>query len=193
MSDSLAQAMVDMSAQGMTLAQVAARVGLPEEACHRRMTAHLEDMSTSMSVVQMRMIQLRRMEHIISALWDQVMVHGDLLTQGRNVKNLIDVIREITELMDLRKDRLRDEQVRLTQAQTQMVLAAVDSVRLGMLEKVVELVGEERREEVVAMWHGSFSDLAASAVEENAGAVIQVGQGAGEVELRPLPPGETKE
>lgn len=184
--DSLAQAMVDMTAQGMTLAQVAAKVGLPVEACHRRMSAHLEDTASTLSVVQMRMIQLRRLEHIIGALWDQVM-SGDLLTQGRNVKNLIEVIREITELMDLKKDRLRDEQVRLTQAQTQMVLAAVDSVRVGMLERVVGLVGEERRDDLSAMWHEGFAELAAAGVEANSAAVVQVGSGAGPVELMPVP------
>lgn len=181
--DSLAQAMVDMSAQGMTLAQVAARVGMSESACHVRMTSYLESQATSMSVVQMRMLQLRRMEQIIGALWDQVM-SGDLMTQGRNVKNMIDVIREITELMDLKKDRLRDEQVRLTQAQTQMVLAAVDAVRVGMLSKVLAAVGEQHREALDAMWHGAFAEFAASAIEGNAEGVIQVGDGAGPVEVR---------
>jgi hypothetical protein len=184
-NDSLAQAMVDLSAQGMTLAQVAARVGLPEATVHQRMTTYLESQATSMSVVQMRMLQLRRMEHIIGALWEQVMA-GDLLTQGRNVKNLIDVIREITEMMDLKKDRLRDEQVRLTQAQTQMVLAAVDGVRMGMLEKVISLVGSDRREEVESMWNGSFAQFAADAIEANGAAVIQVGEGAGPVTLREI-------
>jgi hypothetical protein len=178
--------MVDMSAQGMTLAQVAAKVGMPESVCHQRMTSYLESQASSMSLVQMRMLQLRRMEHIIGALWEQVMA-GDLMTQGRNVKNLIEVIREITELMDLRKDRLRDEQVRLTQAQTQMVLAAVDAVRVGMLEKVVGVVGEDRRDALVEMWHGSFAEVAAVAIEEKSAAVIAMGSGAGEVELRPVP------
>lgn len=185
--DSLAQAMVDMSAQGMTLAQVAARVGMSEAAVHQRMTLYLENQATSMSVVQMRMLQLRRMEQIIGALWDQVM-GGDLMTQGRNVKNVIDVIREITELMDLKKDRLRDEQVRLTQAQTQMVLAAVDAVRTGMLVKVIGVVGEQHRDALEAMWHGAFADYAASAVEDNSNAVIKVGDGAGPVEPRMIEP-----
>jgi hypothetical protein len=184
-NDSLAQAMVDLSAQGLTLAQVAAKVGMDEASVHRRMTAYLESQATSLSVVQMRMLQLRRLEHIISALWEQVMA-GDLLTQGRNVKNLIDVITQITELMDLKKDRLRDEQVRLTQAQTQMVLAAVDGVRLGMLDKVVSLVGSDRREEVEAMWNGSFAQFAADAIDANAEKVIQVGEGAGPVKLREI-------
>lgn len=182
--DSLAQAMVDLSAQGMTLAQIAARVGVPEEVAHERMTAWLEKQATEMSVVQMRMLQLRRLEHIIQALWDQVMA-GDLLTQGRNVKNLIDVITQITELMDLKKDRLRDEQVRLTQAQTQLVLAAVDKVRLDMLDKVVAAVGEEHRDRIEAMWHGEFSSVAADAIEEKSAAVVQMGMGAGPVQLLP--------
>lgn len=181
--DALAHAMVDMSAQGMTLAQIAARVGMDESAVHLRMTAYLENQATSMSVVQMRMLQLRRMEHIIGALWDQVM-SGDLMTQGRNVKNMIDVIREITELMDLKKDRLRDEQVRLTQAQTQMVLAAVDAVRTGMLVKVLGVVGEQHRDALEQMWHGAFAEYAASAVEDNSAGVVQVGEGAGPVEVR---------
>lgn len=182
--DSIAEVMVDLSAQGMTLAQISAKVGLPPEVCHRRMSTHLEDVASSMSLVQMRMVQLRRLEHIIGALWDQVM-EGDLMTQGRNVKNLIEVIREITELMDLKKDRLRDEQVRLTQAQTQMVLTAVDAVRMNMLEKVIDAVGEDQRDTLAGMWHEQFAELAASAVEDNSEAVVRVGSGAGPVELLP--------
>lgn len=184
MLDSLAQAMVDLSAQGLTLAQIAKKTGMPEEVCHERMTVFLESQATSMSVVQMRMLQLRRLEHIIGALWDQVMA-GDLLTQGRNVKNLLDTITQITELMDLKKDRLRDEQVRLTQAQTQLVMAAVDRARVEMLDKVVSAVGEEHRDRIEAMWHGEFSSVAADAIEANASAVVRMGQGAGPVELLP--------
>ena len=187
MTDSLAEAMIDLSAQGQTLAQIAAKVGMDEASVHRRMTSYLENQATSMSVVQMRMLQLRRMEHIIGALWEQVM-GGDLMTQGRNVKNMIEVIREITELMDLKKDRLRDEQVRLTQAQTQMVLAAVDRVRLEMLAKVLEITGDTHKEELTVMWHGAFAEVAAAAIEEGSAAVITVGEGAGPVELRAIEP-----
>lgn len=183
--DTLAQSMVDLTAQGLTLAQVSDRVGLPIEVCHQRMNRYLEDTASSMSVIQMRMLQLRRLEHIITALWGQVM-EGDLLTQGRNVKNLIDVINQITELMDLKKDRLRDEQVRLTQAQTQMVLAAVDAVRAQMMERVIKAVGEDRREVVTGMWDHAFADIAADAVENNEAAVIRMGTNAGPVELMPV-------
>jgi hypothetical protein len=183
--DSLAQVMVDYAAQGMTLAQIAARVGMDIEHVHERMNAYLESQATSMSVVQMRMLQLNRLERVLGALWQQVM-DGDLLTQGRNAKNMIETIREITELMDLKKDRLRDEQVRLTQAQTQLVTTAIEVLRVGMLEKVVDLIPDEAREAVEHMWNQAFPAMAADAIAQNTAALVKVGPGAGPIELEPL-------
>lgn len=183
--DSLAQVMVDYAAQGMTLAQISARVGMDVEAVHERMTSYLENQATSMSVVQMRMLQLTRLERVIGALWQQVM-DGDLLTQGRNVKNMIETIREITELMDLKKDRLRDEQVRLTQAQTQLVTTAIDVIRVNMLEKIVDILPEDSREAVELMWNSTFPAMAADAIARNRAAMVKMGSGAGPVELEPV-------
>lgn len=185
--DSLAQVMVDYAAQGMTLAQIAARTGMEIEAVHERMNAYLENQATSMSIVQMRMLQLARLERILGALWQQVM-DGDLLTQGRNAKNLIETVREITELMDLKKDRLRDEQIRLTQAQTQLVTTAIEAIRVGMLEKVVDLLPEESREAVEQMWGEVFPAMAADAIARNSAAIVKVGGNSttGPIELEPV-------
>lgn len=185
-TDSLAQVMVDLAARGMTLAQISAKVGLPEPVCHERMTSFLENQATGMSVVQMRMLQLRRLERILDALDDQVM-GGDLLTQGRNVKNIIDTIREITELMDLKKDRLRDEQVRLTQAQTALVLRSLGVPQRVLLgELLAGWIEESRQEEFTEFWNQRFPELAAQGVEENAEAMVQMGSGAGPIELMPV-------
>lgn len=183
--DSLAQVMVDYAAQGMTLAQISARVGMEIEAVHERMTSYLENQATSMSVTQMRMLQLSRLERVIGALWQQVM-DGDFATQGRNVKNMIDAIREITELMDLKKDRLRDEQVRLTQAQTQLVTASIEVLHVGMLGRVLNLLPEDAREAMEEMWNTSFPAMAADAIAQNAAATVKMGAGAGPVELMPI-------
>lgn len=183
--DSLAQVMVEYAAQGKTLAQIAASTGMEIEAVHERMTSYLESQATSMSVTQMRMLQLNRLERIIGALWDQVMA-GDLATQGRNVKNMIETIREITELMDLKKDRLRDEQVRLTQAQTQLVTASIDVIRVNMLEKIVGVLPEESREIVEQAWNQSFPAIAADAIASNRAATVKMGAGAGPIELEPV-------
>lgn len=185
--DSLAQVMVDYAAQGMTLAQISARVGMDIEAVHERMNAYLENQATSMSLVQMRMLQLARLERILGALWQQVM-DGDLLTQGRNAKNLIETVREITELMDLKKDRLRDEQIRLTRAQTQLVPTAIEAIQVGMLEKVVELLPEESREAVEQMWGEVFPAMAADAIARNKAAIVKMGGAStdGPLELEPV-------
>lgn len=177
--------MVDYAAQGMTLAQIAARTGMDIEAVHERMNAYLENQATSMSLVQMRMLQLNRLERIIGFLWEQA-ASGDLLTQGRNMKNLIETIREITELMDLKKDRLRDEQIRLTQAQTQLITTAIEAIQVGMLEKVVDMLPEETREAVEQMWGEVFPAMAADAIARNSVAMVKMGSGAGPIELEPV-------
>lgn len=185
-ADPLAQTMVDFSARGMTLAQIAAKVGMEVPQVHQRMSRYLEDQATSLSVIQMRMLQLRRLERILDALDDQVM-GGDLLTQGRNVKNVLDTISQITDLMDLKKDRLRDEQVRLTQAQTLLVLKAIGVPQTVLLAELLgEWVPEERGDEFREFWNRRFPELAAQGVEENTEAMVQMGAGAGAVELMPM-------
>lgn len=190
-TDLLAQSMVDLAARGMTLAQISGKVGLPVPVIHERMAAYLENQATSMSVVQMRMLQLRRLERILDAIDDQVM-GGDLLTQGRNVKNLIETIREITDLMDLKKDRLRDEQVRLTQAQTALVLKSLGVPQTVLLrELLASWIDEERADEFREYWNTRFPELAAQGVEENHEAMVEVGGGSsGPVELKPVPRNE---
>lgn len=190
-TDLLAQSMVDLAARGMTLGQISGKVGLPVPVIHERMAAYLENQATSMSVVQMRMLQLRRLERILDAIDDQVM-GGDLLTQGRNVKNLIETISEITNLMDLKKDRLRDEQVRLTQAQTALVLKSLGVPQTVLLrELLASWIDEERADEFREYWNTRFPELAAQGVEENHEAMVEVGGGAsGPVELKPVPRNE---
>lgn len=185
--DSLAQVMVDLAAKGFTLGQISAKTGLAEYVVHERMTSYLENQATSMSIVQMRMLQLRRLERIMGALDDQVM-GGDLLTQGRNMKNLIDVIREVTELMDLKKDRLRDEQVRLTQAQTALVLKSIGVPQEILLGEILSSwVPDDRAEEFRQFWNTRFPELAAQGIEENMAAIVQVGGGVeGPVQLSPV-------
>ena len=187
----LDQVMVDLAARGMTLAQIAARTGIPEPQAYQRITAKLESGTSAMSTIQLRQLQLRRLEHIIDALWDQVM-EGDTFSQGRTTKNLIDTINQISELMDLKRDRLRDEQIRLTQAQTLLVTATIEAVRVKALKDVLAALPEEHHEAVRLMWDRSFAGHAADALEENAAARVRMGEGAGELELLPSEPDPRK-
>lgn len=180
----LDQVMIDLAARGLTMPQISARTGLPEAVCYQRMTAKLESDSSAFSTVQLRQLQVRRLEHIINALWDQVM-DGDFQSQGRTAKNLLEAVREVSELLDLKKDRLRDEQVRLTQAQTMLITTTLDAVRVQVLKDVLDVLPQEHRQAVREMWDRSFAGSAAQALEDGAEARIRMGSGAGELELLP--------
>ena len=180
----LEQVMIDLAARGLTIPQISARTGLPEAVCYQRMTAALESDSSAYSTVQLRQLQVRRLEHVINALWDQVM-DGDFQSQGRAAKNLTDAIREISELLDLKKDRLRDEQVRLTQAQTMLVVAAIEQVRVKTLVDVLEALPDAHHEAVKAMWDKSFAGHMAQSLEDQAEARVRMGSGSGELALLP--------
>lgn len=190
-ADQIDDAMVDMMAKGLTLGRIAAKVGLPVPVCHERIQARLESMDSNMSMVQMRMLQLHRLQLVMPRLFEMAedQVHGaESLAQSKNIKTLIELIREVTDLMDLKKDRLREEQVRLTQAQTQMILTCVDFLRVQMLQKVKEALATGGGFDAVeSIWESAFSEAAATAIESNSAAVVQVGKGAGPIELAPVP------
>lgn len=184
--DNLAQAMVDEMARGKTLAQVAVKVGLPEAVVYERVKSFLDTSSGAWSTTHLRMLQLRRLERIMDALDEQVM-SGDLLTQGRNIKNLIDTISQVSELMDLKKDRLRDEQVRLTQAQTMLVMGALGLPRTELLkELLMRWIPENQHSEFTSFWEVRFPELAAQGIEQNQAARVLMGNGSGPLELLPV-------
>lgn len=135
----LTEKMVDLRASGASFAQIAVKTGYPAEECAARVHDYLTAAYSSTSVVEMRMLQVRRLEMIMNALWQQVM-QGDLVLEGKGAANLISAIDKVTELLDLKKDRLRDEQVQLTRAQSHLIMATLDQVRLEMLDRVLNMV-----------------------------------------------------
>jgi hypothetical protein len=135
----LTEKMVDLRASGASFAQIAVKTGYPAEECAARVHDYLTAAYSSTSVVEMRMLQGRRLEMIMNALWQQVM-QGDLVLEGKGAANLISAIDKVTELLDLKKDRLRDEQVQLTRAQSHLIMATLDQVRLEMLDRVLSMV-----------------------------------------------------
>lgn len=133
---SLTAEMVELLAQGKTYAQIADEVDMPAPEVHQRVRAYLHDAYGPLSIVEQRMLQMRRLERLLGALEDQVM-GGDHLSEGKQTKNYLEVLNQITELMDLKRDRLRDEQVELTRAQTRMVYEVIAGVRAQVQARVL--------------------------------------------------------
>lgn len=133
---SLTAEMVEMRAQGETYARIADEMDMSAPEVHQRVQAYLRDEYGPLSIVEQRMLQMRRLERLLGALETQVM-GGDHLSEGKHTKNYLEVLNQITELMDLKRDRLRDEQVELTRAQTRMIYEVMAGVRAQVQARVL--------------------------------------------------------
>ena len=137
--DTLTEELVTLRAKGRTWAQIEVESGIPAAQAAARVQDYLRNSYSDTSVTEARQMQIRRLEMLMGYLWEQVEA-GDFLTQGRNTANLITVIQQVTELLDLKKDRLRDEQIRLTQEQGGLILIILQAVQGTLLNDVLDLL-----------------------------------------------------
>lgn len=135
----LVDLLVGLRARGLTWAQIEAETEIDAERAATLVQEYLHSNYGAATVAEQRMLQLRRLEQIANALWDQVMA-GDRITEGKQTKNLLDTLNMITELLDLKKDRVRDELVQLTRAQTDLVRTVLIGARLSILDQLLDLV-----------------------------------------------------
>jgi len=140
--DTLTEELVTLRAKGRTWAQIEAESGIPAAQAAVRVQEYLRTSYTDTTVTDARQLQIRRLEMLMGYLWEQVEA-GDFLTQGRNTTNLINVIQQVTELLDLRKDRLRDEQIRLTQEQGGLILVILQAVQATLMEDILALLSNQ--------------------------------------------------
>lgn len=135
----LVELLVDLRARGKSWHQIEAETEIDAERAATIVHEYLTANYSATTVAEQRMLQLRRMEQVINAVWDQVM-SGDRITEGKQTKNLLDAINMVTDLLDLKKDRVKDELVQLTRAQTELVRTVLVEARLHILAELLELV-----------------------------------------------------
>lgn len=177
----LTEELVNLRAKGRTWMQIQMETGIPAQSAAVRVSDYLNGQYASTSIEEARQLQIRRLEMIMGYLYEQVAA-GDFLTQGRHTTNLIATIQQVTELLDLKKDRLKDEQVRLTQEQTGLIGIILDEVRQAVLDEVMQLLterstyhadtGKRSVDDVAGMravlerdWGGWFATAASNALE----------------------------
>lgn len=177
----LTEELVNLRAKGRTWMQIQMETGIPAQSAAVRVSDYLNGQYASTSIEEARQLQIRRLEMIMGYLYEQVAA-GDFLTQGRHTTNLIATIQQVTELLDLKKDRLKDEQVRLTQEQTGLIGIILDEVRAAVLDAVMGLLTERSQyhadtgkrsvDDVAGLravlerdWGGWFATAAANALE----------------------------
>jgi hypothetical protein len=133
----LAEEITKKRAQGLTWAQIEVEVGLPAAECASIAGHYLRSAYNGTSITDARQLQIMRLEMLMQMLYKQV-EDGDLLTQGRQTANLIATINQVTELLDLKKDRLRDEQIRLSQEQGGLILHIVEVIKQTVIDSVLQ-------------------------------------------------------
>lgn len=126
---------VDLRVKGETFVDIAHQVGLPAERCAEIFHKYLHESYSGVSEVEMRLTQLKRLESLLSYLWD-IVRSGDAMTEGRQTANAIKIIEQINVLMGVHRDPLRDAQVELTKAQTDLLYGVLTHMRMVMLEHV---------------------------------------------------------
>lgn len=136
---SLTAEMVNRRARGYDFVHIAEEFELSAAEVHQRVHAYLRDNFGAVNATEQRMLQLKRLEMLVNVLWDQVS-KGDYLTEGKQTKNFIDALTEITNLMNLKHDPLRDELVELTRAQTEMLYTIIDAMREELRRGVVSVI-----------------------------------------------------
>lgn len=180
--DVMAEELVTLRAKGRTWAQMEAESGLEAAQCAVLVQRYLQSNHSGTSVGEARQLQIRRLEMLMGYLWEQVEA-GDFLTQGRNTTNLISVIQQVTELLDLRKDRLRDEQIKLTQEQSGLLVSIIDAIKLMVMDSLLNMLTDQSvyspetgqrsipdltavRSKLEREWSGWFAIAADSALDE---------------------------
>lgn len=131
------QEVVRLRLRGTQPQAVADELGLTVEEVHAFFREFLQRNYTDLGEVEMRLTQLARLESMVNMVWNTVEA-GDQLTEGRQTANMLKVIEEINNLLGLHRDPLRDAQVQLTKAQTELVHLVMTELRARMLTQVMQ-------------------------------------------------------
>ncbi len=114
---------LDMVAAGKTPRQIAEVVGIsPAEAS--RLAYNLLDSEIITDSEQRRNLQVYRLERLVDALWERVSKHAD----RDDVKNLLDVLKELNALLGLYKEANEDLYERMHQHQFSVYLASLTAI-----------------------------------------------------------------
>src|SRR5690554_3795827 len=84
----LVDLLVGLRARGLTWAQIETETEIDAERAATLVQEYLTSNYGASTVAEQRMLQLRRLEQIANALWDQVMA-GDRITEGKQTKNMV--------------------------------------------------------------------------------------------------------
>jgi len=123
--------------RGQTFEKIGQDLGIGSEAAKEYWRSFLVNNYSDLGEVELRLTQLARLERMVDMLWDAV-EGGDLGTEGKQTANLLKVLEAVNDLMGLHRDPLKDAQVQLTKAQTDLMHMVMSELRGAMLNQTLE-------------------------------------------------------
>lgn len=159
-------AVLDMVAEGKSPRQIEAKLGVPAAEVHR-MANELLDNELNLDTESKRKLQVYRLEKIIEALWERVQKHVD----RDDVRNLIEVMDRVNDLLALHKERDAQELLRVTQYQSALYLASLRTL-LGDFRVLVDTgAAATMTDDQWDSWAAQRLVIAKVTLESNAGQV----------------------
>lgn len=112
--------LLDLVAEGKTPRDVEQITGIPAAEVHR-IADQLLRTQLNLDTEAKRALQVYRLEKIIESLWSRVQQHAD----RDDVRNLIEVMDRINDLLALHKEREAEELQRVTQHQSALYISSL--------------------------------------------------------------------
>lgn len=158
---SMLQAMIlDAVAEGKSPRQIEALTGVPAAQVHR-MANELLNSELNLDTDSKRKLQVYRLEKIIEALWTRVQRHAD----RDDVKNLIEVMDRVNDLLALHKERDLAEVLRVTDYQSVLYISSLKTLINAFKAIAPNAMSEEEWDE----WTAKQLEISMVTMERNSG------------------------
>lgn len=166
---------LDMVAEGKSPRQIEAVTGVPAVEVHR-IANELLDKELNLDTDSKRKLQVYRLEKIIEALWERVQKHVD----RDDVRNLIEVMDRVNDLLALHKERDLSEQLRITEHQKALYIGSLRTLVNAFKAIAPNAMTEDQWDE----WVAKQLEIAKATMTTNAGEIDNTASAPKQVEGR---------
>ena len=151
---------LDAVAEGQSPRQIEKLTGVPAAQVHR-IANELLDSELNLDTDSKRKLQVYRLEKIIEALWTRVQKHAD----RDDVKNLIEVMDRVNDLLALHKERDAAELLRVTDYQSALYISSLKTLINAFKAIAPNAMSEDEWDE----WTAKQLEISMITMERNSG------------------------
>ena len=140
---------VSMLLRGKSRDEVASKLGLSTAEVFRIEEEHYRTTET-LDEHAMYLKQMRRMEMILDALWDQLIDHGTRAMDPDDLKGALALIGEMNDILNLKTTRVQTEVKIIQEQQTELIFGYVQAVLEEYTRRVSQYLTAKGKRELEA-------------------------------------------